>query len=104
MTISGKSPLTGILGDSAAGGFFGPELKQAGYDQVVMTGKAEKPCYLLIADDHVEVRDASHLWGRDLWATTAGIRKELKDNIVTSANRMARTFGMSARETLYMPR
>jgi aldehyde:ferredoxin oxidoreductase len=80
MTISGKSPLTGILGDSAAGGFFGPELKQAGYDQVVMTGKAEKPCYLLIADDHVEIRDASHLWGRDLWATTAGIRKELKDN------------------------
>ena len=80
MTISGKSPLTGILGDSAAGGFFGPELKQAGYDQVVMTGKAEKPCYLLIADDHVEIRDASHLWGLDLWATTAGIRKELGDN------------------------
>jgi aldehyde:ferredoxin oxidoreductase len=80
MTISGKSPLTGILGDSAAGGFFGPELKQAGYDQVVMTGKAEKPCYLMIADDHVEVRDASHLWGRDLWATTAAIRKELGDN------------------------
>ena len=40
MTISGKSPLTGILGDSAAGGFFGPELKQAGYDQVVMTGRS----------------------------------------------------------------
>ena len=80
MTISGKSPLTGILGDSAAGGFFGPELKQAGYDQVVVTGKAEKPCYLIIADDHVEIRDASHLWGRDLWATTAGIRKELGDN------------------------
>jgi len=80
MTISGKSPLTGILGDSAAGGFFGPELKQAGYDQVVMTGKADKPCYLVIADDHVEIRDASHLWGLDLWAVTSGIRKELGNN------------------------
>jgi aldehyde:ferredoxin oxidoreductase len=80
MTLSGKSPLTGILGDSAAGGFFGPELKQAGYDQVIMTGKAEKPCYLMIADGHVEIRDASHWWGQDLWATTAGIRKELGDN------------------------
>ena len=61
MTISGKSPLTGILGDSAAGGFFGAELKLAGYDQVVMTGRCEKPSYLFIADDHVEIRDASHL-------------------------------------------
>ena len=42
-TISGKSPLTGILGDSAAGGFFGPEMKYAGYDQLILTGKAE-PC------------------------------------------------------------
>ncbi len=60
MTISGKSPLTGILGDSAAGGFFGAELKQAGYDQIVMTGRCKKPCYLYMADDHVEIRDASH--------------------------------------------
>ena len=80
MTISGKSPLTGILGDSAAGGFFGPELKQAGYDQVVITGKADKPCYLVIADDHAEIREASHLWGRDLWATTTAIRTELGNN------------------------
>lgn len=80
MTISGKSPLTGILGDSAAGGFFGPELKQAGYDQVVITGKADKPCYLVIADDHAEIREASHLWGRDLWAATTAIRTELGNN------------------------
>ncbi len=80
MTISGKSPLTGILGDSAAGGFFGPELKVAGYDQVIITGKSERPSYLLIADDHVEIRDASHLWGGDIFETTAKIRKELKDN------------------------
>jgi len=85
MTISGKSPLTGILGDSAAGGFFGPELKVAGYDQVIITGKAERPSYLLIADDHVEIRDASHLWGGDIFETTAKIRKELKDNAVQVA-------------------
>jgi len=85
MTISGKSPLTGILGDSAAGGFFGVELKQAGYDQVVMTGRCENPCYLYIADDHAEIRDASHLWGKDIWQTTAAIRKDLNDNAVQVA-------------------
>ncbi len=79
-TISGKSPLTGILGDSAAGGHFGPELKQAGYDQVVITGRAERPSYLVIADDYVEIRDASPLWGKDIWETTRAIRKELGNN------------------------
>jgi aldehyde:ferredoxin oxidoreductase len=85
MTISGKSPMTGILGDSAAGGFFGAELKQAGYDQVVMTGRCENPCYLYIADDHVEIRDASHLWGKDIWQTTTAIRKDINDNAVQVA-------------------
>ena len=85
MTISGKSPLTGILGDSAAGGFFGAELKLAGYDQIVMTGRSEKSCYLFIADDHVEIRDASHLWGKDIWQTTAAIRKDINDNGVQVA-------------------
>ncbi len=85
MTISGKSPMTGILGDSAAGGFFGAELKQAGYDQIVMTGRCQKPCYLYIADDHVEIRDASHLWGKDIWQTTAAIRKDVNDNAVQVA-------------------
>ncbi|MBW2065659.1 MAG: aldehyde ferredoxin oxidoreductase family protein [Deltaproteobacteria bacterium] len=80
MTISGKSPLTGILGDSAAGGFFGPELKYAGYDQVIITGRAERPSFLLIADDLVEIRDATHLWGKDIFQTTGGIRRELGDN------------------------
>ncbi|MBW1720467.1 MAG: aldehyde ferredoxin oxidoreductase family protein [Deltaproteobacteria bacterium] len=84
-TISGKSPMTGILGDSAAGGFFGPELKQAGYDQIIITGRAEKPCYLFIADDFVEVRDASHLWGKDIWETTSAIRKECSDNAIQVA-------------------
>ncbi|MDB4444567.1 aldehyde ferredoxin oxidoreductase family protein [bacterium] len=85
MTISGKSPLTGILGDSAAGGHFGPELKQAGYDQVVITGKSATPSYLLITDGHIEIRDAGHLWGRDIFETSAIIRDELKDNAVQVA-------------------
>lgn len=80
MTISGKSPMTGILGDSAAGGFFGPEMKQAGYDQIIISGRAKGPCYLLIVDDHVEIRNASHLWGSDIWQTTSLIRSELGNN------------------------
>ena len=80
MTISGKSPLTGILGDSAAGGFFGPELKRAGYDQMIITGRSKIPVYLLIADDHIEIMDASHLSGLDIFETTSAIRKELADN------------------------
>ena len=85
MTISGKSPMTGILGDSAAGGHFGAEIKQAGYDQIVITGRGAEPCYLFIADDHVEIRNASHLWGRDIWQTTSAIRRELNDNAVQIA-------------------
>ena len=85
MTISGKSPMTGILGDSAAGGFFGAELKLAGYDQIVMAERSANPCYLFIADDHVEIRDASHLWGKDIWQTTSAIRKEINDNAVQVA-------------------
>jgi aldehyde:ferredoxin oxidoreductase len=79
MTISGKSPLTGILGDSAAGGHFGAELKHAGYDQIIFTGRAERLSCLVIADDTVEIRDAAHLAGRDIWETTTALRRELTD-------------------------
>lgn len=80
MTISGKSPLTGILGDSAAGGFFGAEIKYAGYDQLIFTGKAETLSYVYICDDQIEIRDATHLKGKDIFHTTEAIRKELGDN------------------------
>jgi len=60
-----KSPETGFLGSSNLGGSFGPELKYAGYDNIVITGKAERPVYLWIYNDEVEIRDAGHLWGRD---------------------------------------
>jgi aldehyde:ferredoxin oxidoreductase len=77
--ISGLSPQTGILGDSNAGGFFGPELKFAGYDQVVLRGRSPRPVYLWIDDDRIELRDGRGLSGLDVWETTAAIRQELGD-------------------------
>jgi aldehyde:ferredoxin oxidoreductase len=77
--VTAMSPQTGILGDSNAGGFFGPELKFAGYDQVIVEGRAQHPVYLWIEDDKVELRDARGLWGRDVWGTTSAIRQTLGD-------------------------
>lgn len=73
-TITSKSPLTGIHGDSNAGGDFGPEIKYAGYDHIIISGKAESPVYLWIDDDQVEIRDASHLWGKTVFETDKTIR------------------------------
>lgn len=79
-TISvGRSSLTGVFGDGNAGGFFGPELKYAGYDTIVLTGKAEKPVYLAISDDDVELRPASEIWMRDVWETDEALKKEMGD-------------------------
>jgi aldehyde:ferredoxin oxidoreductase len=77
--VTAMSPQTGILGDSNAGGFFGPELKFAGYDQVIIQGRADHPVYLWIKDDAVELRDARGLWGQDVWETTSAIKQELGD-------------------------
>jgi aldehyde:ferredoxin oxidoreductase len=83
--VTAMSPQTGILGDSNAGGFFGPELKFAGYDQLILEGRADEPVYLWIADDQVELRPAAHLWGRDVWEATEAIRHELGDSDVQVA-------------------
>lgn len=85
INVSGKSPHTGYLGDSNAGGFFGAELKYAGYDQIIIEGKAEKPVYIRIIDDELEIRDASHLWKLDTWETNSAIRKECGDHSVQIA-------------------
>lgn len=63
--ISAKSPQTGAIGHSNSGGNFGIHLKRAGYDGVIVRGKAKAPVYLDIDEDRVEIRDASHLWGKD---------------------------------------
>jgi len=77
--VSAMSPQTGILGDSNAGGFFGPELKFAGYDQLIIQGRSDHPVYLWIKDDVVELRGARSLWGQDVWDTTLAIQQELGD-------------------------
>ena len=78
-TITTKSPQTGIIGHSNCGGFFGPELRFAGYSQVVITGKHDTPVYLYINDDTIELRDASSLWGKRTIETQENIRTELQD-------------------------
>ena len=83
--VTGMSPQTGILGDSNAGGFFGPEVKYAGYDQVIVEGRADHPVYLWIENDTVQIRDARGLWGLDVWETTAAIRQALGDDAVQVA-------------------
>ena len=72
--VAAKSPLTDLFGSSNMGGDFGAELRYAGYDHVVVTGKAEKPVYLSIRDDDVEIKDASKLWGKNIWETEKLIR------------------------------
>jgi len=74
-TITTKSPLTNIFTDSCAGGYFGPELKFAGYDQVLILGASKNPVYLLIDDDDVTLLDAEHLWGKNTWAAQKQIRQ-----------------------------
>lgn len=79
MTANAKSPLTGAIGDSQCGGFFPAEMKWSGYDGIVIRGKAEKPVYLWIKDGEVEIRDASHLWGKLTGESEQIIKKEVGD-------------------------
>ncbi|KPU63147.1 aldehyde:ferredoxin oxidoreductase [Thermococcus sp. EP1] len=80
-----KSPLTGYITFANSGGYFGAELKKAGYDAVVIEGASEKPVYLYINDDHIELKDASHLWGKTTGETESIIRKELNDKNIRIA-------------------
>jgi len=80
-----KSPLTGTFVDSYYGGFFSGEIKYAGYDGILIVGRAEKPVYLWVDDDRVEIRDASHLWGQDTFVTNAAIKEELGDPTIKVA-------------------
>ena len=84
-TVTARSPLTYGHGDANAGGFFGPELKFAGYDHIIFKGKSPQPVYLFIENERVELRDAHHLWGKDTWETQQLIREELKDEDIQIA-------------------
>lgn len=79
-SVGAKSPLTGRFGGSETGGFWGVELKHAGFDAVIIEGKAEKPVYLWVHDGEAEIREANHLWGKDTGESQAIIRKELGDD------------------------
>jgi aldehyde:ferredoxin oxidoreductase len=71
-----KSPVTGGWNDANSGGFFGPEIKKAGFDALFISGAADKPVYLWIHDGMVEIRDASALWGKDSTETLEALIKE----------------------------
>ncbi|MDW7668013.1 MAG: aldehyde ferredoxin oxidoreductase family protein [Bacillota bacterium] len=79
MVIGTKSPITGGFGISESGGFVAPELKKAGWDGIIVEGKSEKPVYLLIKDDKVEIKDASHLWGKGNGEVNDIIKEENND-------------------------
>ena len=83
--VGGKSPLTGGFGEADVGGFFGAELKRAGYDAVVVKGKAASPVYLWIHDGQAEIRPADHLWGMTTLECQEAVRDELGDRLTRLA-------------------
>jgi aldehyde:ferredoxin oxidoreductase len=109
-----KGPLTGTIASSSSGGMFGAMLKYAGYDAVVIEGKAEQPVYIWVRDDKVEIRDAAGVWGTTTPETTekiramtdeessvacigpAGERRALLSNIMNECNRAAGRSGVGA--------
>lgn len=74
--VVAKAPLTGTIGAANSGGHFGPELKYAGYDGIIFEGVSDTPVYLYINDDKVELRDASHLWGKTVFEATDELNKD----------------------------
>jgi aldehyde:ferredoxin oxidoreductase len=78
-SVCAKSPLTGFWGEAHASGFWGPELKAAGFDAILIEGKAERPVYLFIANEKVTIKDARFLWGLDAFETEEAIKNELND-------------------------
>ncbi|MBR0568821.1 aldehyde ferredoxin oxidoreductase family protein [Azoarcus sp. L1K30] len=81
-TVVTKGPLTGAIACSNSGGFFGAEMKFAGWDMIIFEGKSPKPVYLFVENDKAELRDAGHLWGKSCWDTEETIKHELQDPLV----------------------
>ncbi|MBM2831091.1 MAG: hypothetical protein HW414_143 [Dehalococcoidia bacterium] len=80
--VSMKSPLTGLRGESNVNGHFGAEMVNAGYSAgLLVTGKAKRPVYIYIKDDRVEIRDASHLWGKLVPASQYALRTEVRQEL-----------------------
>ena len=81
-----KSPATNAVGEAVSHGTFGAELKRAGYDAIVLTGKAEKPVYLWLDDDSVQILDAANVWGKSPGETEDAIKDELGDYYIRVAS------------------
>ncbi len=84
-SVGAKSPLTGGFGEAEVGGHWGAELKHAGFDAIIVEGKAEHPVYLWIKDGLAELKDASHLWGKVTGEVESIIKKELDDKLIRVA-------------------
>jgi aldehyde:ferredoxin oxidoreductase len=77
-----KGPLTGAIACSNSGGYFGAELKFAGWDMIIFEGKSPKPVYLTVFDDKVELHDAAGLWGKSVWDADAAIKAKHQDPMI----------------------
>ncbi len=82
--VVSRSPLTGIFGEADSGGTWGPMLKRAGYDGIIVRGKTDRPVYLWVSEDGVEIRKAGQLWGKDTFDTEAALRSETAEKAVTA--------------------
>ncbi len=78
-TVVTKGPLTGAIACSNSGGYFGAEMKFAGWDMIIFEGRSPKPVYLYLENDQAELRDASHLWGKSTWHTEETIKAQHQD-------------------------
>ena len=85
LVVCAKSPLTGIWGESNCGGFFGPELKKAGYDGIIIKGSSNTPVYVEITDKDVKIKNATTLWGKGIIETS----KILKESLGSEFTRVA---------------
>ncbi len=83
--VGAKSPLTGGFAETDVGGFWGAELKHAGFDALIVEGKAKNPVYLWVHDGEAEIRDARRLWGMDIGDSQEAIRKEVGDRLARTA-------------------
>lgn len=81
MNVSAKSPESGILGDANMGGFFGAEMKLAGFDRLIITGKAPGPCYIYLEDGKLEIRPADQYWGLNVNDLQTRLREDLGEDI-----------------------
>ena len=86
LMVVGKSPLTGGWGDANVGGFISQAIKKAGYDAIFFTGAAEKPVWVFITDDNIEIKNASGLWRKDTLETEEIIKSQLGDRRVQVAS------------------